>query len=611
MEAFDESGGSRRSKRFGTPVTLMGAQNAAQWRRWLQTAYYALTKDKTDLSKMSIKRIMNYVYYSEKHPALSKEFLKLSFMPVAAPVAPPVNASGTSTPVKPVPVTGKGAKKINADAMRLYKSQVKTHLGGLQAGYSSDSSTASDSSGDESKPGAVVKNKAYEDWLNKAWDHARTEHGKYAKWVPQFWMMIQNSLCESIQENITGVVMGDIPTALISIQISIGQLESLDPHNLFLEFAKSTFQDEGKNNWQTYDNHMKYMLNRIQAVDPKLVTDKMAQVALIGGLKKGPQYKVFERIIAKYDKGTATSYEALRAKISRHVAQPMVLEELTKLRPMTNARLHLTMDNRSPKTKKICELEAIVANITAKSSTRFVKTDKACYNFLKGACSRQDCKFSHAIDPSSEKKWCEFHKTATHNAKDCRSNLGNQSQVASAASGMTKKQLVAYVAQLEAANLPFTVAMVRHQILAAAHELRPKDFIMDNAATSHCIKNPILMMEGSMKPCTMNLEGLGSLKTTEAGDVLLKCEGYAPGTACGILKLTGAPCSLKFPANIISEIKLRKHGIIPHVVCIQQGRIVNGLLVGEIYESHYKNQEGKLILKARTNASGLLVACVL
>ena len=104
----------------------------------------------------------------------------------------------------------------------------------------------------------------------------------------------------------------------------------------------------------------------------------MAQVALIGGLKKGPQYKVFERIIAKYDKGTATSYEALRVKISRHVAQPMVLEELTKLRPMTNARLHLTVDNRSPKTKKISELEAIVANITTKSSARFAKTDKAC-----------------------------------------------------------------------------------------------------------------------------------------------------------------------------------------------------------------------------------------
>jgi hypothetical protein len=70
------------------------------------------------------------------------------------------------------PVTGKGAKKINADAMRLYKSQLKTHLGSLQAGYSSDSSSASESSDDGTKPGAVVKDKAYEDWLNKAWDHA-------------------------------------------------------------------------------------------------------------------------------------------------------------------------------------------------------------------------------------------------------------------------------------------------------------------------------------------------------------------------------------------------------------------------------------------------------
>lgn len=637
MKAFKDVESTTKT-RGGIIVMLVGAENYIAWRRSLTNAYFALTKKKGDISKIKIKDMIDYKYYTEKHTKFSKEFNKLTFKG-SAKKSSRKRASKVKLPAKPVlgtPAKGPGMKRANAAAraahilaLDAYNVAVAAAGGSSSSSDSSASSDSSSSSGssDASDGGRpVVHDQLYDDWLASVWEHARSDEGRYSKWVAHFWLMIQNSLCESIQEDISGVARGDIPTALIKIQIALGRFETMDANNLLIEFTGSKFTEEGKNSWLTYDNHMRLTYNRILAVDPKLVTDKTAQCSLVHGLKVGPQAIHFAYIIRKYGEGQAASYEALRAIISKHVAQPMIMDALHKLRPMTTAGIHLTDATQSPKTKRISELTVLLANATKaplRASTTRQANVRPCYDYLKGSCSRPNCRFSHAVDQKTSKDaaWCDFHKNSTHNTSDCRVVAKQQlavGDVPSAVPGiqakdMSRKQLISYVEQLHASNQSFTIAMLVHQpqlVAAAACDLKPDDFIMDNAATTHCIKNLKLISPGSLKPCGMDLKGLGSLKTTETGDVLLQCEGDTKDSVSGVLQLTNAPCSEQFPANIISEPRLRQVGILPTVRCVQEGVWLNGKIVGAIHEARYHNSEGKFILKARTNASGLLIACV-
>ena len=465
-------------------MVLTDGSNYNQWRRAVCNAYFALLKKKGDISRISVESMVNWKYYTEKHTTFSKEFSAVATSKKAKkPKKGPKRLS--APPVRPVKIplaVGAGMKQKNAklaqdyqEALEKYDEEFESYNAGSAGSSPSSSSESVSDSSDTGSSGHIVKDDKYDKWLEAVWDHARSDAGKYAKWVPLFWTMIQNSLCESIQEDISGVVMGDIPTALVQIQISLGRLETIDANNLLIQFTASTWADEGKSNWLTYSNHMRVQLNRILAVEPSLINDRTAQCALVHGLKIGPQAIHFAHIIRKYGKGThAKSFEDLRAKISRHVAEPMILEALSKLRPMTTSSVHFTSADQSPKTKKINELTVLLAN-ASKAASR--APTKVCFDFLKGACTRPSCKFSHNAEQKSgqdKNTYCEFHKNTSHNTKDCRSLIKQQASARHTSSQpteisrMSKTQLLSYVEQLQAAQLPITISMVvqRHQLSA-------------------------------------------------------------------------------------------------------------------------------------------------
>ena len=278
-------------------------------------------------------------------------------------------------------------------------------------------------------------------FLKDCLDHCLQTGGGYHDWVYVVQADVHSALSDKIQNQISGVPMGDLVGLFQKIKIAVLFHETRNVDALDIEYCQMTMEKEGKNDLMTFTAVLTQYMRRLDAAGAP-VADSKAQRVLLNGLNQ----EVFENFIYQAKRQPYTDYYGLQQALEDLASEPRTLSKLAALKPGLAQSVFTASTQRQPSQEDafLTRLEAIVVTTLAKASGgRAAGRKGRCFNFGRGLCRFGDaCRFGHvagddgrgnangsppvnsaaaaASSGSGGPQWCDFHKSNTHTTADCR-----------------------------------------------------------------------------------------------------------------------------------------------------------------------------------------------
>ena len=268
-----------------------------------------------------------------------------------------------------------------------------------------------------------------EDFCSKCKAHAVKTGQGFQDWVYCVFADVRSALSMEIQEKTASVDLGDLKGLLEAIKLSIHKSETLNKHDLDIEYARCTMSNEGRNDLMTFLSALARYLRRLEAAGI-IIDDAKKQRVLIHGLDQD----IFERFCEDATRRPYNDYNSLIKAVQKYAAKPHVLKQLRALKPghaqaalTTRASPEPTEDtHHRPESQRLDRIEAILVSMQAAQPKQQPKSqNRICFKFQKGACPRGDkCPYEHTLaggrSANKHNKFCALHKSPTHDTSECR-----------------------------------------------------------------------------------------------------------------------------------------------------------------------------------------------